>query len=502
MKSFIIKLSTSVKSEIIGVILVLSLTFISNSWVLDARNGFVFDDYTYMYRFEFSNIAERLSIIPKAQYNDRPVGELFLHTLFEIFGNNNVGHHFVLLGVHLLNTFFVYLLCKKLYDLFAINSLITPLLNAAVFGLWPKSVMCVQWDAAIFDLLGATFILICLNLYLSTILSKRYFEFNSIFLVVFYFTALRTKEMTILIPVIILLFDILYHLFKQGFSIQALRNFKINKLLILLNTLMVLYTALIMVLGRENKITADVNGPYFYTFKLDVIFQNFLRYLSMYFDYTNFQFGFTGFNFISYFAIGLFVIGLVYSIYLAGKEDYLLLWMYIGFAMTLSPVLPMKNMQHILYLYIPSIFLAFIISFLISKIVGIQKFQFRHSQTGVLIVALLLLWLLTIIPSVKNFRSWWLQIGQNNQQTINDLKQLPKPEKNTTLYVTDVDDSSNAFYYGPGFIVKIIFDDPTITTVINPQEIDRTVPYLVLKYDNARVTLVEKNKPVQNKTSP
>jgi hypothetical protein len=163
----------------------------------------------------------------------------------------------------------------------------------------------------------------------------------------------------------------------------------------------------------------------------------------------------------------------------------------------------MKNMQHVLYLYIPSIFISILISLIINRVILkiIKKDLFVFSVNLMIIILILAT---TYSKPIKAGRDYWLTVGQNNQISINDLRKLPKPQSGSNMYITNVSDNYNVFYYGPGFINNIIFDDQTLKTYINPDTIDKSKPYMTVQYNNGNLKLVEKTTKeiIIEKTSP
>ena len=178
------------KKLVLIIISLIALTIVSNFWVTSSRNSFIFDDYTHIHTAKFKTYENLFNVMPQSRYNDRPVGSIAIKIMYYFFGMNYQYYHFVLLLLHIFNVLLLFFLVKKVLvdikvDKHSFNML--PLLVASFFAVWPKSVFCVQWISAIFDLLGATFFLLVLNLYISTVISKKYRLFNSILIVFFIF---------------------------------------------------------------------------------------------------------------------------------------------------------------------------------------------------------------------------------------------------------------------------------------------------------------------------
>ena len=431
-------------------------------------------------------------MLPQAQYNDRPIGIIFLYTLFKLFGLNSFLDHLVLLALHLFNTLLVYLVVNKFLIYLAKPNHIIPWLSAIIFGVWPKSLFAIQWDAAIFDLLAATITLIILNLFLDNKLGSRYQGFNNILVIILYYTALRTKEITIGIPIIILLIEIIPVLsnYRMGDWIKKIR---ISNTILALLCIMLVYFSLLMYLGRNNAGTANVNSPYYYHFSIIAMIKNYLKYISLYYDYSSFNFMFTKFTVYSYLFIVLFFAVLLYSVYKLFRNNPILITFFFFFTCMIAPVLPMVNMQHVLYLYVPSIFLGVILALLINDLLVLIQPKPLFLYSGLILVVGLLL-SLNYLRSVVQFRTGWLSMGQGCEISISDLKKLPTPPKGTTIYINNIQGFNVFSVYGPGFVNNIIFNDPTIKTVLNPSNIVYTNPYFVLNYNNFHVNMVARSK--------
>ncbi len=470
---------------------VLTITIIVSLWVITNKNGFVFDDYAWLQKAHFRTYNQLFSLIPQTRYNDRPVGAVLIKILYNKFGLDYIKHHMVLLLFHIANTIMVYTLVRKIIQHLKIkNAEYLPIIAMAWFGIYPKSLMAIQWDASIFDLLGATFVLTIMNLYVSTLIDDKYKYFNSTLIVAFYILALRTKEMTITIPVILILYYLISNTINKDRTLQPTP--KIKRLDIVLLIIMAIYGFYVNRLSSIENITEDINNPYFISFNPFNIIRNFIRYCSLYFNYENSSFVFEKFTILSSIPIIVFFAIFIGAIYqLIKKKSYQLLSLYIIIVISFSPVLIMRNMQHILYLYIPSIFISILIAISINYII-VKLFKTDSNRYKIILVLPIALLLLSITPGIKTFRDYWGAVSANNQITMNELYQIPKPEEGTHIYVQNVKDNYHIFYYGPGFINQIIFNDETLTIEINPTEIDESKPYLILDYHEGHIREIKR----------
>jgi hypothetical protein len=127
------------------------------------------------------------------------------------------------------------------------------------------------------------------------------------------------------------------------------------------------------------------------------------------------------------------------------------------------PILPLINRQQKLYLYFPSIYISAFIIILVSNFIKPKHFIFG---------------LLTVLIILNKFNRWqnmdtsfWLQYNQENRIAFQNIFNIPKCD-NYLIYNVD-SLNTNVFNYGPGFAIKIFFNNPKIniklSESINPQ---------------------------------
>ena len=132
-----------VKSFFIFLILT-SLIFICSKWLLNTDNFFVFDDYHNLVKLPYTPYSEYLQIIPDSTYCSRPTGWIIVKILLDIFGLNYLGHLIVLLLIHSLNSFLVYLCAKRFFENNK-NRSVVAFVSSLIFAIYPVSVMPSFW---------------------------------------------------------------------------------------------------------------------------------------------------------------------------------------------------------------------------------------------------------------------------------------------------------------------------------------------------------------------
>lgn len=148
-------------------------------------------------------------------------------------------------------------------------------------------------------------------------------------------------------------------------------------------------------------------------------------------------------------------------------------------AVALGPVLPMANMQHRLYWYIPSIFMATLMALILNH--GFESLG-RHKGIYILLLTAIGLFLLTHTSGVKSFRGYWASLCQKDRISIQDIKKMPVPGGFNQIYVQNTS-GYNVFFYGPGDINTLIFNRPDLKTYLSLGAVeDATAPIYTMAY--------------------
>lgn len=453
----------SKKKSYVYAITVAIVVFIFNLWIFNNKNFFVFDDFSHLKVVSNSSLSELLHFLPTAVYNSRPVGHVVMKLLVELFQYNFFGHAIFLLMIHVLNSVMVYFLSYKMFKFNKIQSLIISIL----FGVFPTSIMAFIWEAAIFDLVGCTITLLCLIVFYNMVSTdkKNMKIVYSVLLIVLYYLGLRTKEMLIALPCVMLVYCVWYDFFVKKMSIKDF--VKKNSLVFVLIAIMLIYFIYTRVLNVNNAGTNEIDSPYYYTFSIYTMVVNLFRYIYLYFNLSSLSLSFTSSNSIFVYTSLFLILTFIYSIYLLCKKKPRLFYLGICFVVMILPVLPMKNMQHILYLYIPSIFMAMILINILENL----KFKWTFKRVFIVII---ILYFCVQSPGVLTFRNWWFSTTYMDKETYKYLEKLKdKYDGIETVNVINVDESSyHSYFYGPGAIVNVAFRNFDIVTKINPESYD------------------------------
>lgn len=464
--------------------LIILCTIIFNHWVIGPKNGFVFDDWAYLFKFKFNSITHFINFLPESTYNDRPVGELFLKILFNFFYDKYQLFHLFLLALHILNSILIYqiflIVIKKLFPKSKAANIIA-LTTSLIFSSWPKSLMAIQWNSAIFDLLGTTLSLIMIITYLWQPKKLIIKLFRFITIISLFFLSLRTKEMFIVIPVIILIYELLKNRGVIRQNIKKILNITIIAQLIIAS----IYTVLLLYLKNNNQIVNSTDSPYFMTLNPLTILENLFRYLFLYFNYGSVEFSFTDYNQKSLLLVFAAMTITITFVLVNKTKLKLILPIVLLFPVSLFTVLPLKNLQHSLYLYFPSALLALYLSLLIYSISKQIFKNYQRSKYFSILLVVLLIIIVNTSRSIELYRNFWFSVSENNRKTYFDIQRITQPPPNSTIYVNNVNDPINSFIQGHGAVFWFTYSDPSLKMVLNPDLIPiENKNYLLLEYEN------------------
>ncbi len=487
-----------------------ALIFICSKWLLTSDNFFVFDDYHNLVDLPHTPYSNYFQIIPDTTYCSRPTGWIIVKILLDIFGLNYFGHLIVLLLIHSLNSFLVYLCAKRFFENIK-NKSIVAFVSSLIFAIYPVSVMPSFWESAIFDLFGTTTMLLCvlLNFYLIDIDKKEYtkkkkillYIITSALLIIIYYIGLRSKEMFILVPMGIFLYNLLQQFNKDCFSTEKkfqIRKFNLKQFLknniciFILIIIMFAYFGLTQYLNSSNKYTTNVNDAYYYTFDVVGIAKNYFNYIYYYFDLKSLVYAdipavipTNKTVLIEIIVITLAFLGLsIFNVFRKKNINLVLLAFY---SFIIMPVLPMPNLHATWYLYAPSVFMAMIVAKILYDILNLitSKKEIKSLKYILCILVLASLLLMNVNENIRNFRHWWMGFAKNYKYTYEYFLNLKEehPEYDT-IYIINVPDEYTTLYIEHGGVVKVAYD-MNVDLYLNDESYKTTEKkYILVDYNN------------------
>jgi hypothetical protein len=232
------KLITQTKFQIVLIIILTSLAY-SNIF----NNNFATDDIGYVFNWkvdkEFVNIPKLFTTdsVPEDERGVyRPVKAVFLLLTYKIWGFNVLGYHLNSLLVHLASTVLVYFISLKVFSSNVAMKQFSNLLafvTAFLFGLHPIHTESITFILASFDSLGFVFELSSFYLYLKAS-DKLNTKPSTLYAVSLVFAGLAffTYELTVTLPLLIILYDYCFRFKLLTHPIRVSTNSKRLKLLI------------------------------------------------------------------------------------------------------------------------------------------------------------------------------------------------------------------------------------------------------------------------------
>jgi len=470
------------KKRNLSILFVFSL--LSVFWVLSAQNSFCFDDISLLLKVSTSSYEDIFNFWPHAAYADRPVGVIFVKFLYDVFGLDYGCFHATLVILHLCNTLLVFVIVESIFQRKyegQESCFFGGILSAAFFGMWAKTHMAVQWVAAIYDLLGTFWSLLSILFYLRYRRIKDNQVQNLAFTVFFYYLAIRTKEMFLILPILFMIYEIWEMVLEQ-----KIKRFTLSIFVNL--AVFILFFGKILYCKVQGSMTNDVDNPYYQSFNPVRLVQNLLKYCMLCFDLEN-----AGWNYI--FSISglvaalLLCTGVLIAFWRAAVHKQIeLLFCYIAAGISIVVVLPMVNQVHALYLYFPSVFIGLLLACVIN---GLQL------PDCVPVIMMCLFMASNLSGSAQGTKSSWIENAKVEKAAWNDIENIKPPISGSTMYIRNMDGISyTPFFYGEGDICKLLYQDTSLKVDVleeddNPEF---SKPYVLCNYQDGRLIEIERNE--------
>ena len=402
-----------------------------NAWVLDSAHFFFADDWGWLERAQFRPWRETIHLFPTALYNDRPVGELLIRGLYDLFWLRHGAWNQVWLALHALNIALFVLLARPWL----------PPMRLALAGVlascWFSTLTAVQWVGAVFDLVGATLVLGTLLAYQHAVLGGGRRWLWLLLSVVLHLAAIRTKEFALGLVAVLAIWEFGL-LRRDGLRERCLR-------LAPHAMLAALFVFRYAILYRTQHVALE-SGAY----GLSLTASGLLEGIGWYFAQAFYAFV-PGSN-ETHIGVGIAFACCVVAFSCCSRVGIASL---VSAMVLMAAVLLLGKQRHPLYLYVPHFFIALALCA-----------PFRHRRLAdvalALIVATLLYW-----PSHTGFlrdaRNFALIKGGYSKTLFYDyasLMQHGKPQSPVTIAVSET--YFDPFSWGSGDAVRIYHDDKSI----------------------------------------
>ena len=478
-------MSKSMLYKKIPILFTMIFVGLSVMWMMSSSNSLIYDDYSTILNAKFNTYKDLFKYFPTSDYNDRPIGLIFIKVLNTLFELNYLMYHLCFVLIHIFNVFLIYKIGLRILH-GSNNSEYFAALAAAIFGINPISTMAVSWISAVYDLLCCFLALLSLLFYLKMRDDDKYISMYGILSVLFYYISIRTKEMSIILPIIILLYELTVVLNNK-------LKFRFTWTLIAQMFIMLSYTVILFTLHQER--TTD--SPYYQSFNPSILIKNTIRYILLYFDMENSSFTYSKFSVSSLIGIILIFLVFAYSIYLiVYKKNFSLFMSFLVCGISLSLVLPMVNMQHRLYLYIPSVFFGYTITLFLYQL---HKYKSIKYICEIIILIIPCIYLIMYTPGMIKYREYWLNMCKEEQKAFNQISKLERPITDSNIYIKGASEGYNIFYYGPGNSIKLLFEDISYkVTLVNEFPNNPSKPYVFLEYNEGNINEIKRDETGSN----
>lgn len=461
----------------------LILSFLTVAWTLDSGNTLAFDDVSLLSEARFNSWQTLFEILPSESYNSRPVRMLFLKALDQLFGTSYVAFHIVFVFMHLCNVALVYVIFKEVLSRFHIDSCgEMAAMTALIFGAWSPALFAVQWISSTCDFQCVNFSLLSVLCYLHCTGAKKAvtgFQFGFLSLVT-YFLSLRCKEMSLPLPAVLLVFELAEMIRDKKWRRPS------SPCIALL--FMMLFYAWLLMKGGVKDIPPD--NPYYQNFHPLILLRNLARYIGLYMDplSPDLQYVFRPSILLG---MAVFGIAVLSAILLAFKKHWYPFLALLVVCGSFICVLPMQNMQHRLYVYFPSVFIAFFFSLLIYEL--IKRTGKKYISTAFLTVCIIMV-LSYYAPGTQTLHNWWLSVCKSDLSQLMQLERLEPPLPNTEYYIRGTNETEyTIFFYGPGNSLRYLYNEPSLhTQFVDALPDDPVTPYVFLEYDQGSIKEIDR----------
>lgn len=414
--------------------ILIAITLMTKWWIVSKNNFFLWDDYSTLNTFQNSTLKGHITLLPQMLYNDRPIGDVFYYIVANVFNLNHIIAHACQLALHCGNGLMLYYVLMKLRVSRGIR-----LLAAFIFVANPTSTMCVQWTSAIFDLNSMFFFMAALTVALyASDRDIRNTLIPSALILFCYFLSVRSKEMTILLPV-----EILTVLLLQWTQAPD-RSFDYKKYAVLGPS----FVYMVFVIGKLLYLKhADVASPmlkpdnvYYISFNILTIAKSFFNYINLYFVK------------ITYVTISFLAFVLIFN---PIRVSFLLACLIF---FLLAPVLPMVNRLHELYLYIPSFGLILSFSMALKNVTTKFKIRDWYIVAPVACILAVAFHMLNATPRLLFNKNTWLSYTTvSGAQAKSVLQSVPYLDKGAKILIYNIQSTNNIFtFYGPGNSLRLL----------------------------------------------
>lgn len=429
---------------IINLIASVSIFFVSATFVasqMASRHYFRSDDISWLHKAHFQTFAEIFPVLPQSIYNDRPFGAFVVKTLYSIWGLNFEAFLWFGIVIYATTAVLMYFYISPYLGKFG------AFVSSLVAGLWFITSDVAIWTGGIFDLLVALLVFSALLIFRYSLSTTGVSGFlTSIALGLVFFLAVRTKEMAIVLPVVLIYAGVFLE--KSSFK-KVLRT--LVPTLIIFSILFLIYLNLIVETYSADKSSRTNLGVY--QFNVQDVFSSLVYYPNRLF-----------YDWIIPNIFWLLLIALTAIFIWKSKLRFFIGFILISFVGFLGPVLLMGDQRADLYLYLPHFFVASSIGVLISV-------KWFPRLVGLVLAATVVLIPLTSSFSRDVYNFYDVKTADYVPQLEAFNQMFPELKSNSTVVIYGLLPAFNVFASGkPGDIIEIQRNDDSLTFFIELSE--------------------------------
>ncbi len=358
----------------------------------------------YFIADDFIHIPESISNLLTQRNSLRPMGNISLHIDYLFSGKSSLGYHLTNLLLHVVNSIFVFFLCRGLIKKYAIHDSVIwfPSLAAITFFIYPFHSESIFWIIGRSGSLGALFFLPALILFLQRQKSIWFFLGS----LVFFELALLSYESSWIFPLLVMVISYIDMQFD---------NVSIKKLL---PYIIMVWLLFVLTLGFRSHVTGEVFNSYdtstILHFNIRPLALNALRLFgrTMLPPFQN-----TQWLIISFFVALMFIIALIVKFYRHRQPKQLFILLTAFWLLSYLPYLSLGIDTHGTegerYLYLPSVFFCLWLMYVLHRIVN-REFQLAFATV----------FLFASILFLHQSRSYYTRAGAITKTTFDELGKL------------------------------------------------------------------------------
>lgn len=209
----------------ISLLLILIIIITSFVYLNILNNDFVWDDSYFILRWKdirsFENVPDFFQgSVPHGHEGVyRPVRGIFYTISYHLYGTNPIGYHVQSIIIHLICTILIYFITLRIT-----NKKPIAFMASLIFGVHPIHTEAITFITTSFDIIGVIFFLLSFYIYIgiskSTTSSKESSDESSLTIkyilsILFAFLAFFTYELTLTLPILIILYDFCFKKIKK-----------------------------------------------------------------------------------------------------------------------------------------------------------------------------------------------------------------------------------------------------------------------------------------------